>query len=81
MVHVAECKSYFDNPGIDARWLKNELLPSGTGVARPGVFKLFKDDKLREVVFGRLEQQLVDEKRRPPKPKLRFGLVCGHTKK
>lgn len=76
LIHVLECKSYFDNPGIGARWLKDDLPAS-----RAGFLKLFKDDKLREVVFGRIEQQFIHEKRCRANPKLRLGLVCGHTKK
>ena len=51
LVHVLECKSYFDNPGIGARWLQDDLPPS-----RAGIFKLFRDDNLRAVIFRRLEQ-------------------------
>ena len=58
------------------RWLKDDPPP-----ARAGFLKLFTDATLRNVVFARLEQQLVDEKRCRAKPKLRLGLVCGHTKK
>jgi len=80
LVHVVECKSYFDNPGVGARWLKDDSPPS-SGPERGGLFKLFRDDKLRDVVFRRLQQQLFDEKRCRAKPKMRLALVCGHTKK
>jgi hypothetical protein len=76
VIHVIECKSYFDNPGVGARWLKDDRPAS-----RVGFLELFADDTLRKVVFARLEQQLVDERRRRARPKLRLGLVCGHTKK
>ena len=76
VIHVIECKSYFDNPGIGVRWLKDDL-----PAARSGFLKLFTDDTLRNVVFARLEQQLVDEKRCRARPTLRLGLVCGHTKR
>jgi len=76
LIHVVECKSYFDNPGIGVRWLKDDVPAS-----RAGFLKLFRDDELRAVVFKRLAQQLVDEKRCRPNPKLRLALVCGHTKK
>ncbi len=74
-VHVIECKSFFDNPGIGVGWLKD-----GSPAAKKGFLKLFRDGNLRKVVFARLEKQLVEEKRCRPRPKIRLGLVCGHTK-
>ena len=45
------------------------------------MFKIFKNDKLRNVVFERLRHQLVEEGRCRPNPKIRLALACGHIKK
>jgi len=78
VVHVIECKSYFDNPGIGTRWLREEFSPSKS---KTGFLKLFREVQLKNVVFRRLAGQLVEEKRCRPNPTLRLGLACGHTKK
>ena len=75
IVHVVECKSFFDNPGVGARWISDDIPAS-----KAGLLKLFRNDNLRKVVFSRLKQQLVEEKRCRPNPKIRLALACGHTK-
>jgi hypothetical protein len=74
VVHAVECKSFFDSRGLDTRWLGINSPPR-----RPEILKLFTDDKLRKVIFRRLRQQLVEEKRCRPNPKIRLALACGHT--
>lgn len=49
---VIECKSYLDSPGVKADGLKN-----GKYKER---YKLFKEETLRDVVFNRLQTQLVE---------------------
>ena len=48
---------------------------------RAGLLKLFKDETLRAVVLERLKEQLVEEGRCRPNPKIRLALACGHTKR
>ena len=76
VVHVIECKSYFDSPGVGAGWINDDPTAS-----KAGFLELFTDDTLRKVVFAWSEQQLTEEKRCRTGPKLRLGLACGHTKK
>lgn len=59
----------------------SKSLKDDVPTSRSGFLKLFRDDEPRAVVFRRLAQQLVDEKRCRPNPNLRLALVCGHTKK
>jgi hypothetical protein len=76
IVHIVECKSYFDNPGVGTRWIGNDVPQS-----RAGLLKIFKSDNFRKVVFERLKHQLVEEGRCQPNPKIRLALACGHIRK
>lgn len=76
VVHVVECKSFFDSRGLDTRFLG-----INSPARRPGILKLFTNENFRKVIFRRLKQQLVEEKRCSPNPKIRLALACGHTTK
>jgi len=49
---VIECKSYLDSPGVKADGLKNGKYKDR--------YKLFNEETLRDVVFNRLQTQLVE---------------------
>jgi len=69
---VMECKSYIDSYGVRTKTFKN---PTSTEKAR---YKLFFDDKLRNVVLNRLAKQLVDSGSCKSKPTISFGLAAGN---
>jgi hypothetical protein len=71
IIHVVECKSYLDNPGLGMRWVTSDR----------GRMKLFTEPTLRKVVFNRLKEQMVDEGRCRPNPEIKLALACGNTKK
>ena len=54
LLRVVECKSYLDSRGVALRAF------DGKDDAAAQRFKLFADEGLRNVVFNRLAQQLVD---------------------
>ncbi len=69
---VVECKSYLDSGGVQSAMFdpKHKLA---------GRFKLFNDSVLREVVFGRLLEQVQRMGLCPPGVLLELALVCGHV--
>lgn len=74
-LRVIECKSYLDNPGVGADWLAEG---NESANAR---FKLFSQQKLREVVLSRLRAQFVTAGLCRPNPSIRLCLACGKIRK
>ncbi len=68
---VLECKSYLDSPGVDVATF------AGKNKEDEKRYKLFFEQKLRNVVLNRLSKQLVDEGFCAPRPKIKFGLAAG----
>ena len=66
-IFVVECKSYLDSAG-----LYSGHLVSGDR------YKLFTDPKLREVVFSRLVNQLIEAGSCRPDPTVTLCLAAGH---
>lgn len=66
---VIECKSYLDSPGVKADGLKN-----GKYQER---YKLFNEDKLRQVVFNRLLIQLIESGACSEDTSVKLCLACG----
>lgn len=64
-----ECKSYLDSPGVKADGLKN-----GKYQER---YKLFNEDKLRQVVFNRLLNQLIESGACTEDTTVKLCLACG----
>lgn len=71
LLRVIECKSYLDSRGVGA---KSIIEPKAK---HAGSYKLFTDDRLREVVFKRLEIQMEEMGACLPNPAVRLGLACG----
>lgn len=69
LVHVIECKSYLDNPGVSVSSLMQADMSNR--------FKLFTDENRRNVVFEALKRQLIAEGICAPGVNLRIGLVAG----
>jgi len=68
---VVECKSYLDSPGVRLRGFDASNEVDG---AR---YKLFNNQKLREVVFDRLRKQFVESGACLPNATVSLGLACG----
>ena len=70
-VLVVECKSYLDSRGV--------LFSTFTAGAKLSErYKLFANTKIREVVLGRLERQLVERGFCPPAPRIVLCLAAGN---
>jgi hypothetical protein len=70
-VLVVECKSYLDSRGV--------LFSAFTAGAKLSErYKLFANPKIREVVLGRLERQLVERRFCPPSPRIVLCLAAGN---
>jgi hypothetical protein len=69
---VAECKSYLDSPGLGLTMFD----PNSKHSKR---LKLFTRPTVRQVVLGRLQLQLLDEKLCRPDPKISLALFAGKT--
>jgi hypothetical protein len=67
-VLIVECKSYIDSTGV--------FFQDGT-LRPPTNYKLFTEPVLREVVFHRLREQLVESNACPPKPTIQLALATG----
>ena len=67
---VVECKSYLDSTGVAA----SDLREVGNSKSR---YKLFVDEKLRGVVFGRLQVQLYELGFIPENAKFKLALAAG----
>ena len=71
MLRVVECKSYLDSRGVALRAF------DGKDAKFAERFKLFSDERLRSVVFGRLRQQFADSGACAPDATVRLCLACG----
>lgn len=67
---IVECKSYLDSPGV----CSDHYDGSHKAAAR---YKLFLDESLRNVVIGRLIEQLVGRGFCAPDPSVKFCLAAG----
>lgn len=65
---VVECKSFLDSPGVTF---------DGDGLVPRERYKLFSEDKTREVVLNRLVEQLVELGACAPNPTVRLCLAAG----
>ncbi|MGA9795167.1 MAG: hypothetical protein WBQ17_06475 [Rhizomicrobium sp.] len=72
LVHVIECKSYLDNPGVTVKSFKN-------GIAQER-FKIFNDSNRHQIIFDALRRQLIEQKICSEGVILRLGLVTGKIK-
>jgi hypothetical protein len=72
LVHVIECKSYLDNPGVTVKSFQN-------GVAQER-FKIFNDENRRRIIFDALRRQLIEQMICAEGVNLRLGLVTGKIK-
>lgn len=70
---VVECKSFLDSRGVTAAAL------AGPAEGRKDRYKLFRDRRLRDVIFRRLKTQLIDAGFCGPSPKTTLCLVAGHV--
>lgn len=70
-VRVVECKSFLDSPGVECGVF------DGSNKEAEKRYKLFCEETLRKVVFGRLEQQLVSGGFCAKKPTIRLCLAAG----
>jgi hypothetical protein len=68
---IVECKSYLDSLGVQYRAF------DGTDLKIASRFKLFNDTSLRDVVTGRLRQQLVERGLIRQDPVIKLALACG----
>jgi len=68
---IVECKSYLDSLGVQYRAF------DGTDLKIASRFKLFNDTSLRDVVTGRLRQQLVERGLIREDPVIKLALACG----
>jgi len=70
-IRVVECKSFLDSPGVECGAF------DGSNKDAEKRYKLFCEDTLRRVVFGRLEQQLVSGGFCARNPTVRLCLAAG----
>jgi hypothetical protein len=68
---VVECKSYFDSSGVSYSAV------SSMKKGRPNRYKLFNDRHLRNVVFRRLKEQLIDAGLSKKPPAFTLCLAAG----
>ena len=71
VLRAVECKSYLDSRGVALRAF------DGTDAKFAERFKLFSDDNLRTVVFGRLRKQLAECGACAPDATIKLCLACG----
>jgi hypothetical protein len=69
-LRVVECKSYLDSGGVNISAFDPTSKFSGR-------FKLFNEPITRDVVFRRLDAQLVDSKAIRPNPRIELCLAAG----
>lgn len=72
-LYVLECKSFLDSTGVQLRELQD-----GHASTR---YKLFREPVLREVVFGRLVAQFLEQGLCRKDPIVRLGMVAGKIKR
>lgn len=71
LLRVIECKSYLDSRGVALRAF------DGSDTKSAERFKLFANDKLREVVFNRLRLQFAESGACQPNAEIKLCLACG----
>jgi len=71
LLRVVECKSYLDSRGVALRAF------DGSDERFAERFKLFLDEPLRKVVFGRLAEQFTASGACLPNPAVKLSLACG----
>ncbi len=71
-LHWIECKSYIDSTGVRYSSFVNKNDP---GYAR---YKIFNDDKFRNVVTNALKRQVLEKGLCSANPKVIYCLVAGH---
>ncbi len=71
LLRVVECKSYLDSRGVALRAF------DGSDTKFAERFKLFSDEQLRSVVFGRLRQQFAASGACAPDAPVKLCLACG----
>lgn len=71
LLRVVECKSYLDSRGVTLRAF------DGSAKQFAKRFKLFREKKLRSVVFKRLGKQFTDSGLCRPTPAVKLCLACG----
>lgn len=71
LLRVVECKSYLDSRGVALRAF------DGSDAKFAERFKLFSDEQLRSVVFGRLREQFADSGACAPDATVKLCLACG----
>jgi hypothetical protein len=71
LLRVVECKSYLDSGGVALRAF------DGRDARFAERFKLFSDESLRNVVFGRLRQQFANSGACAPNAVVKLCLACG----
>jgi len=71
LLRVVECKSYMDSRGVALRAF------DASDAKFAERFKIFHDDNLREVVFGRLRKQLGERRACAPDATVKLCLACG----
>jgi hypothetical protein len=71
LLQVVECKSYLDSRGVALNGF------DGSDQKRAGRYKLLNSTDLREVVFGRLRQQLAESGACLPDATVKLSLACG----
>ena len=67
-----ECKSFLDSPGVQM-----QSFNGGRGSEK---YKMFNDNKLREVVFRRMSAQIVESGLCKESPKIKLCLAAGKVK-
>jgi len=70
-LRIVECKSFLDSPGVECGAF------DGSNPAKEKRYKLFCDSKLRRVVLGRLQRQLVIAGFCAPRPSVKLCLAAG----
>jgi len=71
VLRVVECKSYLDSGGVALRAF------NGSDERFAERFKLFGDEQLRSVIFGRLCKQFATSGACRPEPEVKLCLACG----
>ena len=74
LLHVVECKSFFDSVGVRASAF------DGSNLEHAKRYKLFNDPKLRRVVFERLCIQLAASGACAEAPQIRLSLAAGKVR-
>jgi hypothetical protein len=71
-----ECKSYLDSAGVGISSVGDVVDATDPKIR---AFKIFTDERYRDVVSRRLILQVEEDGLTLPKPRLQYCLVAGHT--